>query len=70
MRLIEVGTKLHADNKKDEAREIYKKAHTTFSLFWALRLKLIELPEHQKINDGKPMSLNDLMDKLVDCCKE
>ena len=70
MRMIEVGTKLQSDNKKDKAEEMFKNAHTTFSLFWAIRLKLINLPENKIISDDKPMTLNDIMDKLVDCCKE
>ena len=40
MRLIEVGTKLHSDGKKDDAKEILDRAYRTSSLFWALRLKL------------------------------
>jgi hypothetical protein len=70
MRMIEVGTKLLSDNKKSEAKEIFKNAHATFSMFWAIRLKLIELPENKIISEDRPMTLNQIMDKLVDCCKE
>lgn len=72
MRLIEVGTKLFADGKKDEAKGMYEKAHELFSIFWALRLKLLTLPEVAKSTgeeDG-PMTLKDIMNKMVDCCKE
>lgn len=69
MRLIEVGTKLFHDGKKDEARGMYNKAHTLFSMFWALRLNLVQLPKKEN-QENKPMSLNDIMDSLVDCCKE
>ena len=69
MRLIEVGTKLFSEGKKDEAKGMYDKAHQLFSTFWALRLKLIEIPKNL-IKEDKPMSLSDIMDKLVDCCKE
>ena len=48
---------------------MYDKAHQLFSTFWALRLKLIEIPKNL-IKEDKPMSLSDIMDKLVDCCKE
>jgi len=43
MRLIEVGTKLHSSGKKDEAADTFKKAYEVYSLFWALRLKLIDV---------------------------
>ena len=69
MRLIEVGVKLFSEGKKDEAKGMYDKAHQLFSTFWALRLKLIEIPKNL-IKEDKPMSLSDIMDKLVDCCKE
>src|SRR3990167_3859588 len=42
MRLIEVGTKLNSDGKKSEAQEMFARAHKTYSIFWALRLKLID----------------------------
>ena len=37
MRLIEVGTKLHSDGRPAEAKEMFERAHKTYSLFWALR---------------------------------
>src|SRR3989344_1221773 len=40
MRLMEVGTKLNADGKKEEAQQMFQKAHETYSMFLALRLKL------------------------------
>ncbi len=71
MRLIEVGTKLHADAKKDEAKEIFDRAHKTYSLFWALRLKLIDPSGFKKVaQTEKPWTLEDIVDKLVDCCDE
>lgn len=72
MRLIEVGTKLFSDGKKDEAKDMYEKAHELFSIFWALRLKLITLPEAAKsVGEASgAMTMKDIMNKLVDCCKE
>lgn len=71
MRLIEVGTKLYSDGKKDEAKEIFNKAHEIYSLFWALRLKLIDLPKIKEVAAGEnPWTLKDIVDKLVDCCDE
>ncbi len=71
MRLIEVGTKLYADGKVDKAKETFDYAHKIFSLFWALRLKLIDTAGIKKVEAGKqPWSLEEIMDKLVDCCDE
>ena len=71
MRLMEVGTKFYADGKKDEAKEIYGKAHEIYNLFWGLRLKLINISEIKKTAASeKPWTLKDIVDKLVDCCDE
>lgn len=71
MRLIEVGTKLHADGKMDKAKETFDYAHKIFSLFWALRLKLIDVSGLKEVAaEEKPWSLEKIMDKLVDCCDE
>ncbi|MFH1255030.1 MAG: hypothetical protein V1667_00965 [bacterium] len=71
MRLVEVGTKLSSDGKKDEAKEIYKKAGEVYSLFWALRLKLIDISGLKKVAASEqPWTLNDILNKLVDCCDE
>jgi len=74
MRLMEVGTKLQSSGKKDESRDIFKKAYEVYSLFWALRLNLISVAEMKKVGDksdpDKPMTKEDLLSKLVDCCKE
>ncbi len=79
MRLIEVGTKLYSDNKKNEAKEIFDKAHEIYSLFWALKLKLINISgiketatkeSIRQAQDGQPWTLEDIVDKLVDCCDE
>jgi len=71
MRLMEVGTKLHSDGKQAEAREIFDKAYKMYSVFWALRLKLIDASGFKKIAASeKPWSFEDIVDKLVDCCDE
>ena len=71
MRLIEVGTKLYSDNKKEEAKEVFDKAQKLYSLFWGLRLKLIDLPEiKEAAKNEQPWTLKDILDKLVDCCDE
>ena len=79
MRLIEVGTKLQGDGDKVKAREMFDYAWKIYSIFWGLRLKLIDLPEIQKeAADEKPLqqvqgkawTLKDIMDTMVDCCEE
>lgn len=71
MRLIEVGTKLRADGKIDDARQIFDQAYKMYSLFWALRLKLIDAASFKKAAGAeKPWTTQDIVNKLVDCCEE
>lgn len=81
MRIIEVGTKLLSDGKKEEAEDTFKKAYRVYSLFWAVRLKLVDLKGMKKIPDKKlnihnkkgsekPWTVEDIVNKLVDCCDE
>lgn len=71
MRLIEVGTKLHSDGKHTESQEMFDKAYKMYSVFWGLRLKLIDPSGFKKIAASeKPWSFEDIVDKLVDCCDE
>lgn len=70
MRMTEVGTKYLNDGKKKEAKEMFAVAYKTYSLFWALRLKLINLKNVKKKDISPAMSVDDLVSKLVDCCKE
>ncbi|MDP3764090.1 MAG: hypothetical protein Q8Q95_00510 [bacterium] len=71
MRMIEVGSKLNAEGKKDEAKKIFESAHKAFSMFWALRLKLINTDDLKKVaSNEKPWTLQGIMNKLVDCCDE
>ncbi|OHA15881.1 MAG: hypothetical protein A3H57_01015 [Candidatus Taylorbacteria bacterium RIFCSPLOWO2_02_FULL_43_11] len=72
MRLIEVGTKLQSDGKKDEAKKMFDNAYKVYSIFWALRLKLIEVKDVALASkkDEKPWTTEDLVTKLADCCKE
>jgi len=69
MRLIEVGNKLSSDEKKDEAKIMFERAYKVYSIFWALKLKLID---GQLIKDTAKTSSNleDLVGKLADCCNE
>jgi len=45
MRLIEVGTKLQSQNKKDEAKEIFDLAYELFNIFWGIKLNIIPTDE-------------------------
>ena len=71
MRLMEVGTKLLGDGKKEEAEKMFSRAYQTYLMFWALRLKLADAEEVKEAGvQKKPWSFKELMDKLVDCCDE
>jgi len=80
MRLMEVGTKYQKDGKKDEADKIFKQAFHIYSMFWALRLKIIDLAGVKKIDDdklnsddkegGNKWTTEDIVTKLVNCCNE
>lgn len=71
MRLIEVGTKLHSDGKKTDAKEMFDKAYKTYSMFWALRLKLVDASGFKQMAESdKPWTYQDIVNKLVDCCDE
>ena len=71
MRLIEVGTKFLSDGKKDEAKETFNQAHKLYSIFWGLRLKLIDISKLKEMaKEDKAWTLTDILDKLVDCCDE
>lgn len=81
MRLMEVGAKLYADKKPTEAQAMFNQAYQIYSLFWALRLKLINLSGVKKVGAGQlnvhdvnqatvPWTKEDIVSKLVDCCNE
>lgn len=86
MRLIEVGTKYYSNGKKTEARAVFANASKVYSLFWGLRLKLVSTAGIKKIDDDQinkkdggadqPLSAQagweteDILKKLVNCCKE
>jgi len=69
MRLVEVGNKLHSEGKKDEAKEMFEKAYKVYSIFWALKIKLISGSTIKIVAAGST-TLEDLVSKLADCCDE
>ena len=71
MRLMEVGTKLQGDGKTEEAKQMFNYAYKIYNLFFGLRLKIISTAEIKgTLENEKPMTFDDIMAKLVDCCKE
>ncbi|MDO8492398.1 MAG: hypothetical protein Q7S34_02040 [bacterium] len=69
MRLIEVGNKLYSEGHKDEAKEKFGQAYKIYSIFWALKLKLLDGGKIKK-TASKATSLEELVNKLADCCDE
>ncbi|MFA5987685.1 MAG: hypothetical protein WC797_03495 [Candidatus Paceibacterota bacterium] len=71
MRMMEVGTKLQNDGKKDEAKQLFDYSYKLYTIFWGLRLKLLDMPQVKEMaKDDKAWSLKDIVDKLVNCCDE
>ncbi|OGH71344.1 MAG: hypothetical protein A2921_00425 [Candidatus Magasanikbacteria bacterium RIFCSPLOWO2_01_FULL_43_20b] len=70
MRLMEAGTKLLGDGKNSEAQDMFKKAYEIYLLFWGLRLKLIDLPDLKKTGADEAMTQDEVLSRLLDCCKE
>lgn len=69
MRLIEVGNKLQSEEKKGEAKIMFERAYKVYSIFWALKLKLID-GKLIKNTAKESFSFEDLVGKLADCCNE
>jgi hypothetical protein len=81
MRLMEVGSKQLGMGKKEEAYDLFNKAYSLYSLFWAINMNLIDVGDVKKIDDGalnkqdkEKMGflgkLKDLVKKATDCCIE
>jgi len=70
MRLIEVGTKLQSDKKPDEAKKFFDYGYKLYSLFWGVRLKLINVSDIKSMSQDGAWSLEDIVNKLVNCCDE
>jgi len=70
MRLIEVGTKLLSSGKEAQARQMFDRAYKLYTLFWALRLKLVDVSGLKTAEGDKSWTLETIMNKLVDCCDE
>lgn len=69
MRLMEVGNKLQSEGEKGKAKQTFDGAYKIYSLFWALKLKLVR-GERIKEAANSTAQFEDLMNKLADCCDE
>ena len=80
-RLMEVGTKAQGKGEKKEAEEMFKKAYDLYSMFWGLNMKLIDLGDIKKIEEGAlnnedkepsgfAAKLGALVKKVINCCIE
>ena len=81
MRLMEVGTKYLGQGQKAEAEDLFSKAYDLYSLFWGINLKLIDVSDVKKIDDNQLNihdekktgffgKLREIVEKIIDCCKE
>jgi len=81
MRLMEVGTKQLGMGKDEEAYDLFNKAYGLYSMFWGLNMKLINVGDIKKIDDGALNKkdtekkgfmgrLGLLVKKTIDCCIE
>ena len=69
MRLLEVGTKMQTKGDLDDAKDIFEKSYELFNLFFVIRLKMVDIVDLKK-DDNTPWTKDDILSKLVDCCKE
>lgn len=69
MRLMEVGNKRRSEGKRDESRMAFAQAYKVYTIFWALKLSLIEGGAVQKAAQ-QSSTLEDLVSKLANCCDE
>jgi len=81
MRLMEVGTKMMGQDKKQEAYNLFNKAYSLYSLFWGLNMDLIDTSQIKNINeqainvhDKKPEGflgkMGELVKRAINCCWE
>lgn len=81
MRLMEVGTKMLNNDKKGEAKDLFEKTLTLWNIFWGLNLNLLDVKDvasddekEIKLEKNKKVSvfetLNKIIKKILDCCKE
>jgi hypothetical protein len=64
MRLIEVGTKLQNQNKKDEAKEVFDLAYELFNIFWGIKLNIISVDKFGFETDKFELGTDQYEDKI------
>jgi hypothetical protein len=69
MRLMEVGNKLQSEGQKDKAKGMFDDSYKIYSIFWALKLKLISGGEIKEVAKGSS-HFQDLVTQLANCCDE
>ena len=69
MRLIEVGNKRQSENRKEEAKKMFERAYRIYSIFWALKLKLVS-GHRVESSSNNNSRLEDIVTQLADCCNE
>lgn len=69
MRLTEVGNKMQSEGQRDKAKAMFADAYKVYSIFWALKLKLVS---GSKIKEAAKRSsrIEDLVNQLANCCDE
>ncbi|PIQ68039.1 MAG: hypothetical protein COV91_06180 [Candidatus Taylorbacteria bacterium CG11_big_fil_rev_8_21_14_0_20_46_11] len=73
MRLIETGNRYIASGDKKKAGEYFADAYRLYTIFWALKTKLVSpqaVVSSSKEMGDKGWSLETLVEKLADCCDE
>jgi len=73
MRLIEVGNRYQAEGQKEKAKDFFEDAYRLYSIFLALKAKLISaktLSSASKEAGEKGWTLETLLAKLANCCDE
>ncbi len=69
MRLIEVGNKLQSEGIKEKAKQTFEGAYKVYSIFWALKLDLVNGSEIKEAARGGS-DLETIIAKMADCCNE
>ncbi len=69
MRLMEVGNKLQSEGQKGKAKSMFDDAYKVYSIFWALKLRLISGEKIKETAKGSSR-LEDLVSQLANCCDE
>lgn len=70
MRLIETGQKYRATGQAERSVSHFKQAYRLYALFWALKLGLADVRAFAGKSLEQPLSVEDLVAKLANCCDE